>query len=166
MASLAPAAGADVEDSAATLRRTKVQLDLYLTYLRRVFHTCYYSGSINDSREELESRSLKYLRKVPVAPAPVPVEAPATEEPDAAASAEVKTTPEVDEAVPEADDAADADVPMEDEETDTPRRRDDDEPASAPKAKSAEQHKADNAVASKLSDRVSRPATPPSKPRG
>jgi hypothetical protein len=44
----------------------KLHLDLYLTYLREAFHTCYYSAAISESPEELQRRSIRYYRKVPV----------------------------------------------------------------------------------------------------
>lgn len=150
----APAPDAPAEAAEARLRRTKLHLDLYLAYLRRVFHTCYYSGSINDSREELESRSLRYLRKVPAVQPPAPVVAAAEEAPvDATAAA----PPAQDEAAKEPSPAP-ADAPMDDEDPDAPRREDNDEPtaaaaAAAAPAKTAEQLKADTVVAVKLSDR-------------
>jgi len=48
-----------------SLEQTKFKLDLYILYLRRAFFTCYYSASVNDSVEELERRSIQYLRRVP-----------------------------------------------------------------------------------------------------
>lgn len=42
-----------------------MQLDLYLLYLRRAFHTCYYSSSINNSINELERRCIRYFRRTP-----------------------------------------------------------------------------------------------------
>lgn len=156
MASLAPAAAADgLEDAEGSLRRTKLHLDLYLTYLRRVFHTCYYSGSISDSREELEVRSLKYLRKVPSTLPPVPPAAVEAVVESKSVKAEDASSAKLD--APEADTAA-PDAAMEEDEGDIPRRRnDDDEPSAAPAVKTAEQQKADSAVASKLSDRAFEP---------
>lgn len=43
--------------------KAKLHLDLYILYLRNAFHTCYYSASVNDSREELDRRSVVYFRK-------------------------------------------------------------------------------------------------------
>ena len=48
------------------MSQTKYKLDLFILYLRRAFFTCYYSASINDSVEELERRSIRYYRRVPV----------------------------------------------------------------------------------------------------
>ncbi|CED84199.1 arsenite-resistant protein asr2 [Phaffia rhodozyma] len=50
-------------DGDAAVAKVKFHLDLYITYLRRAFHTCYYSASVADSAEELQRLSVRYLRK-------------------------------------------------------------------------------------------------------
>lgn len=40
-----------------------VSLDMYLTYLRAAFHTCYYCAVITDHLEELQRKCLKHARK-------------------------------------------------------------------------------------------------------
>lgn len=40
-----------------------VSLDLYLTYLRAAFHTCYYCAVVTDHLEELQRKCLKHARK-------------------------------------------------------------------------------------------------------
>jgi hypothetical protein len=57
------------DEPSLRLLQTKYKLDLFILYLRRAFYTCYYSASINDSVEELERRSIRYYRRVPVTPA-------------------------------------------------------------------------------------------------
>lgn len=51
----------------------KYKLDLYILYLRRAFYTCYYSASVNSSVEEVERRSINYLRRLPTPSILVPV---------------------------------------------------------------------------------------------
>ena len=40
-----------------------VSLDMYLTYLRAAFHTCYYCAVVTDHLEELQRKCLKHARK-------------------------------------------------------------------------------------------------------
>jgi hypothetical protein len=48
----------------------KKTLDLYLQYLRSVFHTCYYCTTVNDFPEELTRKCVKHVRR--------PLNAPST----------------------------------------------------------------------------------------
>jgi hypothetical protein len=45
------------------LAKVVVSLDLYLTYLRAAFHTCYYCAVVTDHLEELQRKCLKHARK-------------------------------------------------------------------------------------------------------
>lgn len=132
-------------DDNAQLKKTKLHLDLYLTYLRKVFHTCYYSGSINDSREELEARCIKYLRKVPsiVTAPPASGEAvvPASESAPAEGSESVDPR-----------NGASGEAALDDEDAEVHRREDGESATAA--VKTAEQIKADSAVTVKLADRT------------
>lgn len=38
-------------------------LDLYIQYLRSVFHTCYYCTTVNDFEEELTRKCVKHIRR-------------------------------------------------------------------------------------------------------
>jgi len=40
-----------------------VSLDMYLTYLRAAFHTCYYCAVVTDHLEELQRKCLRHARK-------------------------------------------------------------------------------------------------------
>ena len=42
-----------------------MSLDMYLTYLRAAFHTCYYCAVVSDHLEELQRKCLKHARKPP-----------------------------------------------------------------------------------------------------
>lgn len=43
--------------------QVEVSLDMYLTYLREAFHTCYYCAVVTDHREELQRKCIKHDRK-------------------------------------------------------------------------------------------------------
>jgi hypothetical protein len=40
-----------------------VSLDLYLSYLRSAYHTCYYCALVTDHLEELQRKCVKHVRK-------------------------------------------------------------------------------------------------------
>lgn len=44
-------------------RQERQTLDLYLQYLRTVFHTCYYCTTVNDFPEELTRKCVKHVRR-------------------------------------------------------------------------------------------------------
>lgn len=54
------------------VEQLKFKLDLWLSYLRDAFHTCYYSYLLADSREELHQHSIQYFRRRPADAAPSP----------------------------------------------------------------------------------------------
>jgi hypothetical protein len=49
--------------SGSFFRQVVVSLDMYLTYLRAAFHTCYYCAVVTDHLEELQRKCLKHARK-------------------------------------------------------------------------------------------------------
>ncbi|KAF8164885.1 hypothetical protein B0H34DRAFT_687006 [Crassisporium funariophilum] len=54
----------DVNDEKAyEAKKVVVSLDMYFTYLRAAFHTCYYCAVVTDHLEELQRKCLKHARK-------------------------------------------------------------------------------------------------------
>lgn len=56
-------------ETAQSEKRERQALDLYLQYLRQVFHTCYYCTTVNDFPEELTRKCVKHVRRNLNAPA-------------------------------------------------------------------------------------------------